>query len=73
MVLMHMNGEPKTMQEAPEYDDVVAEVASSWASLMAARTRAARSYRATLRGWRDVWKMRGPGGVGATVSTLKSP
>ena len=26
MVLMHMLGDPKTMQEAPHYDDVVAEV-----------------------------------------------
>lgn len=26
MVLMHMKGEPKTMQEVPHYDDVVAEV-----------------------------------------------
>lgn len=26
MVLMHMKGEPKTMQEAPHYDDVVEEV-----------------------------------------------
>ncbi|MEP7033639.1 MAG: dihydropteroate synthase [Actinomycetota bacterium] len=26
IVLMHMKGEPKTMQEAPAYDDVVAEV-----------------------------------------------
>ncbi len=26
MVLMHMKGEPKTMQEAPHYDDVLAEV-----------------------------------------------
>jgi dihydropteroate synthase len=26
MVLMHMKGEPKTMQVAPHYDDVVAEV-----------------------------------------------
>ncbi len=26
MVLMHMQGEPKDMQEAPHYDDVVAEV-----------------------------------------------
>jgi dihydropteroate synthase len=26
MVLMHMRGDPKTMQEAPSYDDVVAEV-----------------------------------------------
>ncbi len=26
LVLMHMRGDPKTMQEAPRYDDVVAEV-----------------------------------------------
>ncbi|HZD17908.1 MAG TPA: dihydropteroate synthase [Actinomycetota bacterium] len=26
LVLMHMKGEPKTMQDAPHYDDVVAEV-----------------------------------------------
>jgi dihydropteroate synthase len=26
LVLMHMRGDPKTMQEAPHYDDVVAEV-----------------------------------------------
>lgn len=26
MVLMHMQGDPKTMQQAPRYDDVVAEV-----------------------------------------------
>jgi dihydropteroate synthase len=26
MVLMHMKGDPRTMQEAPRYDDVVAEV-----------------------------------------------
>ena len=26
VVLMHMRGDPKTMQEAPEYDDVVGEV-----------------------------------------------
>jgi dihydropteroate synthase len=26
MVLMHMKGEPKTMQQSPEYDDVVGEV-----------------------------------------------
>ena len=26
LVVMHMKGEPKTMQESPEYDDVVAEV-----------------------------------------------
>ena len=27
VVLMHMQGEPRTMQQAPEYEDVVAEVA----------------------------------------------
>jgi dihydropteroate synthase len=26
MVLMHMQGEPRTMQQAPQYDDVVADV-----------------------------------------------
>jgi dihydropteroate synthase len=29
VVLMHMKGEPRTMQDAPRYDDVVAEV-SAW-------------------------------------------
>lgn len=29
LVLMHMQGEPRTMQDAPAYDDVVAEV-TSW-------------------------------------------
>lgn len=28
LVLMHMRGEPRTMQEAPTYDDVVAEVSA---------------------------------------------
>ncbi len=28
LILMHMNGEPRTMQTAPHYDDVVAEVAN---------------------------------------------
>ena len=28
LCLMHMQGEPRTMQEAPRYDDVVAEVAA---------------------------------------------
>ena len=28
VVLMHMRGEPRTMQDAPRYDDVVAEVAA---------------------------------------------
>ena len=37
VVLMHMQGEPATMQRAPHYDDVVAEV-SSW---LAERARAA--------------------------------
>jgi dihydropteroate synthase len=33
---MHMRGEPRTMQDAPRYDDVVAEVASFLASRIAA-------------------------------------
>ena len=37
IVLMHMRGEPKTMQEAPAYDDVVAEVRG----FLAARVEAA--------------------------------
>jgi dihydropteroate synthase len=37
MVLMHMQGEPKTMQADPRYDDVVAEVRGT----LAARTEAA--------------------------------
>lgn len=37
VVLMHMKGEPRTMQDAPAYDDVVAEVADH----LAARARAA--------------------------------
>ncbi len=36
--LMHMQGEPRTMQDAPHYDDVVAEVAA----FLAARIRACR-------------------------------
>ena len=36
--LMHMQGEPRTMQDAPHYDDVVAEVGS----FLAARIRACR-------------------------------
>ena len=28
VILMHMRGEPRTMQDAPDYDDVVAEVGS---------------------------------------------
>ena len=34
--LMHMLGEPRTMQEAPRYDDVVADVASFLAARIAA-------------------------------------
>jgi dihydropteroate synthase len=37
VVLMHMRGEPRTMQAAPRYDDVVAEVAG----FLAARAEAA--------------------------------
>jgi dihydropteroate synthase len=37
VVLMHMQGEPRTMQDAPDYDDIVAEVAS----FLAARLDAA--------------------------------
>jgi dihydropteroate synthase len=36
LVLMHMQGTPRTMQEAPHYDDVVAEVAA----FLAARVEA---------------------------------
>ncbi len=37
VILMHMQGEPRTMQDAPHYDDVVAEVAA----FLAERARAA--------------------------------
>lgn len=37
VILMHMQGEPRTMQAAPHYDDVVAEVADA----LAARAEAA--------------------------------
>ena len=36
LVLMHMKGEPKTMQEAPRYDDVVGEVRDYLAARVAA-------------------------------------
>lgn len=39
VVLMHMQGEPATMQEAPQYGDVVAEIISD----LAARAQAAES------------------------------
>jgi len=36
VVLMHMQGEPRTMQAAPHYDDVVAEVAEGLSARVAA-------------------------------------
>ena len=40
VVVMHMQGEPRTMQAAPSYDDVVAEVKRFFADRMAALTSA---------------------------------
>src|SRR5690606_32711325 len=40
VVLMHMKGEPRTMQAAPEYDDVVSEVVG-WLSDQAEAAMAA--------------------------------
>lgn len=40
VVLMHMKGEPRTMQDAPHYDDVVAEVAA-WLAHRAGEAMAA--------------------------------
>jgi dihydropteroate synthase len=40
LVLMHMLGEPRTMQEAPHYDDVVAEVRSYLAGRLEAAAAA---------------------------------
>ncbi len=40
LVIMHMQGEPGTMQQSPHYDDVVAEVKSFLASQKAAAMRA---------------------------------
>lgn len=40
VVLMHMLGEPRTMQEDPRYDDVVAEVKAFLAERLAAATAA---------------------------------
>lgn len=40
VVLMHMQGSPATMQKAPRYDDVVAEVAGSLADFAAKAVRA---------------------------------
>ena len=46
VVLMHMAGEPRTMQDAPHYDDVVAEV------ITFLRTRVAQ---AEAKGVSDLW------------------
>jgi len=40
LVLMHMQGSPRTMQREPQYDDVVAEVGDFLASRVAAATAA---------------------------------
>ncbi|HEX2026188.1 MAG TPA: dihydropteroate synthase, partial [Actinomycetota bacterium] len=40
LILMHMLGEPKTMQEAPVYDDVVAEVKAYLAERVTAAVEA---------------------------------
>ena len=50
VILMHMKGEPRTMQDAPAYDDVVAEVAGK----LAARAEAAMAAGVTReRIWLD--------------------
>lgn len=46
VILMHMRGEPRTMQEDPRYDDVVAEVIA----FLRARVAAAQA-----RGIEDIW------------------
>lgn len=48
VVLMHMNGEPRTMQAAPHYDDVVAEVAN-WLAARAGEAMAAGVARERIR------------------------
>jgi dihydropteroate synthase len=48
LVLMHMRGEPRTMQAAPRYDDVVAEVADHLAGRVAAAEAAGIERRAIL-------------------------
>jgi dihydropteroate synthase len=45
MVLMHMKGEPKTMQSDPRYDDVVAEVRSFLAERIEAAVAAGNGHR----------------------------
>ncbi|MGE0662863.1 MAG: dihydropteroate synthase [Hyphomonadaceae bacterium] len=46
VVLMHMKGEPRTMQQAPHYDDVVAEVIAFLKQRVAA---------AEAKGLEDIW------------------
>ncbi len=50
VVLMHMRGEPRTMQADPRYDDVVAEV-TDWLTARAATAMAAGVARARI--WLD--------------------
>jgi dihydropteroate synthase len=50
LVLMHMRGEPRTMQADPHYDDVVAEVAG-WLSMRAETAMAAGVARERI--WLD--------------------
>jgi len=50
VVLMHMRGEPRTMQDGPHYDDVVAEVAG-WLAARAAAAMAAGVARERI--WLD--------------------
>jgi dihydropteroate synthase len=50
LCLMHMRGEPRTMQDAPRYDDVVAE--SRRSSLRASRRVATPAW--TTRAWRSI-------------------
>ena len=62
VVLMHMRGEPRTMQADPQYDDVVAEVAD-WLVARAEAAMAAGVARDRI--WLD------PGiGFGKTPSTI---
>jgi dihydropteroate synthase len=46
VIVMHMQGEPRTMQNAPRYDDVVAEVIA----FLKARVRTAEA-----KGIKDIW------------------
>jgi pterin binding enzyme len=50
LCLMHMQGEPRTMQVAPSYGDVVAEVASFLESRLAFAVAASASTRASASG-----------------------